>query len=547
VRARALVAALALALPCACSLVLETSPSQCSSDGDCYARGGEFATSVCVSGRCVAPTTEGGPAGGCTTNRECTDKLVAPAICRARDHVCVRLLSPECSRITGDVLDDGVILFGALNSTTGTNGPSGLARQSSAELALNEIKVSVSGIRPSPDGTPRPLALVECDDTVDSVVPAQHLVDDLDVPAILGVASSSRVIEVATKVTIPKGVLLLTAAATSPAITSLPDKNLLWRTSPSDALQSLAIVDQLPALEAKYRADNAVPAATKIRIAFVYIDEAYGLGLYEAVTRAGQLNGKPIGDPANAGLTTALSYPADPADLEAVITKILGQSQRPNIIVGFGSTEVITKFLTPLESRWGAAPRPVYLFADAAQKTELLDAVAADNGLRKRIRGSVPAAPRTSDNFKSFVFKYEGAFGGPAPSVFGMAGTYDGLFLLAYAVAAAGTRPLTGDELQKGFARLVSGALVDVGGSSLNTGFQALASPAGTFDFDGASGPLDFDLATGEARSNIDVWCIKKDGTGRPAFLPSGRLYDAKASKMNGVYSTTACQGGATD
>jgi len=536
----------ALALVSACSLLLETSPSQCASDGDCYARGGAFATSVCTTGRCVPPQSEGGIIGGCVTNQECTGKLVAPAICRQRDHLCIRLLSPECSRITGDVLDDSVIIFGSINSTTGTNGPSGLARQNSAELALNEIKASVSGIRPSPDGKPRPLALVACDDTADSVIPAQHLVNDLEVPAIIGIASSSRVIDVATKVTIPKGVLLLSAAATSPAITSLPDKNLLWRTAPTDALQSLAIVDQLPALEAKYRADNAVPVATKVRVAFVYINEAYGLGLYEAVTRAGQLNGKPIGDPTNNGLTSALSYPTDPADLEPQITNILGQSPRPNLIVGFGSTELITKFLTPLELRWGASPRPVYLFADAAQKTELLDAVAADNALRKRIRGSVPAVSRTSGNFKSFVFKYEGAFGSPAPSVFGMAGSYDSVFLLGYAVAAAGPRPITGDELQKGFARLVTGATVDAGGTSMNTGLRALTDP-GNFDFEGASGPLDFDLATGEAPSNIDVWCIKKDGTGRPVFLPSGRLYDAKTSKMTGLYSTTACQGGATD
>ena len=459
----------------------------------------------------------------------------------------MRLLSPECSRITGDVLDDSVIIFGSINSTdlTGTNGPSGVARQNSAELALNEIKASVSGIRPSADGKARPLALVSCDDTVDSVKPAKHLVDDLEVPAIIGIASSSRVIDVATNVTIPKGVLLLTAAATSPAITSLQDKNLLWRTAPSDALQSLAIVDQLPAIEAKYRADNTVPVATKVRVAFVYIAEAYGLGLYEAVTRAGQLNGKPIGDTTNNGLASALSYPVDPADLEAQIKNILAQSPRPNLIVGFGSTELITKFLTPLEARWGAAPRPVYLFADAAQKNELLEAVAADNGLRKRIRGSVPAVSRTSGNFKSFVFKYEGAYG-PAPTVFGMAGSYDSVFLLGYAVAAAGTRPITGDELQKGFARLVTGATIDVGGTSMNDGLKALATP-GNFDFEGASGPLDFDLSTGEAPSNIDVWCIKKDGTGRPVFVTSGRLYDAKTAKMTGTYSTTTCQGGATD
>src|SRR5206468_125854 len=118
-----------------------------------------------------------------------------------------------------------------------------------------------------------------------------------------------------------------------------------------------------------------------------------------------------------------------------------------------------------------------YLLADAAQKTELLTLVAADNGLRKRVRGSIPAPSRSSSNFKTFVFKYEGMFGAPAPSVFGMAGTYDAMFLLAYSVAAAGPRAITGDELQKGFSRLVSGMPIDVGGTTMNNGFQALTSP----------------------------------------------------------------------
>ncbi|MDB4938067.1 MAG: Branched-chain amino acid transporter, amino acid-binding protein [Labilithrix sp.] len=527
----------------ACSLLLESSPSQCDVDGDCQSRGGAFATSVCAAGRCVAGTS----AVGCATNVECTQKLGGPAICRSKDRRCAALLSPECTRVVGDVANDDTILIGTIFATTGTNGPSGLARQSSAELALDEIKQSVGGIRSGPEGRPRPLALVECDDAVDSLKPARHLVDEVGVQAIVGIASSSRVTDVATSVTIPKGVLVVSPTATSPTLTSLPDANLVWRTSPSDALQAIALVDQLPALEAKYRADNAVPAASKVRVSFLYINESYGLGLYEAVTRAGELNGKPLGDAANAGLSSARTYPPIPPDLEQQVAAVLAESPRPSIIVAFGSTEVTTQFITPLEKRWGTtAPRPVYLLADAAQKTELLDLVAADNDLRKRIRGSIPAPPRSSSNFKSFVFKYEGMFGSPAPSTFGMAGTYDAMFLLAYSVAAAGTRPLTGDELQKGFGRLVKGAPIDVGGTSMNTGFQALAAP-GTFDFDGASGPLDFDLATGEARSNIDVWCIAKDANGRPIFVPSSRFFDAKTNAMSGAYDLVACRGGAKD
>jgi branched-chain amino acid transport system substrate-binding protein len=535
---RRLVLVAALLCATACSVLLESSPSQCSTDGDCQSRGGEFAGAVCTDGRCAL----GAANLPCATNVECTERLAAPAICRSRDHRCAALLSPECTHVFGDVTNDDTIVFGTIFATTGTNGPSGLARQTSAELALDEIRASVGGIRSGVDGRPRPLAIVECDDALESVKSATHLVDDVGVQAIVGIAASSRVTEVVTSVTIPKGVLVLTPSATSPTLTSLPDANLVWRTAPSDALQSVALIDQFSALEKKYRADNAVPAATKLRVSFLYIDESYGLGLYEAVTRAAVLNGKPIGDAANVGLSAARTYPQKPnPDLTQQVAAALAENPRPSIIVAFGSTEVITKFIAPLEKQWGtSAPRPVYLLADAAQKTELLDLVATDDSLRQRVRGSIPAPPRSSSNFKSFVFKYEGRYGAPAPSTFGMAGTYDAMFLLAYSVAAAGPRPITGDELQKGFARLVKGAPIDVGGTNMNTGFQALASP-GTFDFDGASGPLDFDLATGEARSNIDVWCIAKDANGRPIFVPSLRFFDAKSNAMSGTYDLAAC------
>ena len=523
----------------ACSFLLESSPAQCSTDADCQSRGPEFAASACTDERCVVAPLANLP---CSTNVECTQKLGGPAICRSRDRRCAALLSPECPLVHGDITNDDTLVFGTMFTLTGTNGPSGLARQRSAELALDEIKQSVGGIRAGVDGRPRPLAIVECDDNLDSVRPASHLVDDVGVQAIIGVASSSRVIEVATNVTIPKGVLLISPTATTPALTSLADANLVWRTSTSDVLQSLALIDQLPALEAKFRSDNTVPAATKLAVTFVYINEAYGLGLYEAVTRDGTINGKPIGDVSNAGLSEGRTYSPNPMDLEPQIAATLAASPRPAIVVLFGSTEVVTKFIAPLESRWGVgAPRPLYLLADGGQKTELLDLAAADDTLRKRVRGSVPAASRASSNFDSFVFKYEGQFGGPAPSVFGMAGTYDAMFLLGYAIAAAGPRPITGDELQKGLGRLVSGTRINVGGTSMNAGFQALTSP-GTFDFDGASGPLDFDLATGEARSNIDVWCIAKDATGRPIFVPSKRLFDATTNAMSGTFDAAACK-----
>ncbi len=67
---------------------------------------------------------------------------------------------------------------------------------------------------------------------------AKHLVDDVQVPAILGPAFSGVAINTAKQITIPSKVLLVSASATSPLITDLDDDGLVWRTCPSDALQS---------------------------------------------------------------------------------------------------------------------------------------------------------------------------------------------------------------------------------------------------------------------------------------------------------------------
>jgi hypothetical protein len=47
-------------------------------------------------------------------------------------------------------------------------------------------------------------------------------------------------------------------------------------------------------------------------------------------------------------------------------------------------------------------------------------------------------------------------------------------------------------------------------GRALST--AAAAGPNGCLDFDGVSGPLDFDVQTGEARSDMGLWCLRREG-----------------------------------
>jgi branched-chain amino acid transport system substrate-binding protein len=529
-------APLACAALVACSFFVDASDTQCKSDGDCTARGGQFAGSTCGPDGVCAKT-----APSCTSNQDCITKLNAPAICKRPDATCLALGSPDCAKILGDPSNDDAVIIGSLFSLSGTNQSSGTARAHSVEVAFNDIKQFAGGIPSAPDGKGRTLVVLECDAAVDIARAARHLVQDVGVPAIVGPEASGDVITVSA-ISIPGGTLLISPSATSTAITDLNDQDLVWRTAPSDAIQAVALLDQFPAIEAKFRSDNAVAASAKVKLAILYLNDAYGLGLYRAVSTTATLNGQPLSDPSNSGLVLAQQYDPRPTDLNAQVAAVLAMNPRPGLVVALGSTEVVTLFVTPLEQQWGnTTPRPVYLFADAAHKPELLT-LSQDESVRKRVRGTIPASPSTAA-YNAFVQDYLGKFPpGPFPQVFGMAGAYDATFLVAYGISGTPGKPITGTSIETTFARLVSGTKVDVG-TDLNTGFKTLGS-GGSFDIEGASGPLDFDLKTGDVKAaNIDVWCVGKDGNGAPVFVSSGRLFDAATSTMTGTYNVAACQG----
>ena len=81
-----------------------------------------------------------------------------------------------------------------------------------------------------------------------------------------------------------------------------------------------------------------------------------------------------------------------------------------------------------------------------------------------------------------------------------------------------------------------SGAKVDVGADTINSTFMKVAND-GPIDYNGASGPLDFDVKTGEAPSDIQIWCVPKEqGTGKAgSAMNSGRSYSAGDNKLVGV------------
>jgi branched-chain amino acid transport system substrate-binding protein len=548
-------AALALALSSACSAIVDTEADQCSTDADCQAKGAAFAGTVCSAQKtCVKSGSAGGSGGsggsaggggssgqtGCTTNKECsTLSGDANQICRKSDGTCVALTSQDCTQVLGAVENDETIVLGFLGPLVGEYASIGLPILAGAALARSEIETRANGLPGGTGGKRRPLAIVACHDLDDPVRAAEHLVKTVGVQAILGPAFSGVTLKVTTDVTVPNGVLTMSASATSPAITQLEDNGLAWRAVPSDAIQAIPMSFLAGQIESSVRQKLGLAAGDKIRVAMTVKGDAYGTGLAEAILPQLSFNGKPAIDASNSEQFLRVDYPDEATfDFAPLLNQVV--SFKPHMVIVLGTNEGIQKVTTGIEAAWPTTgtppPRPSYLFPDGGRLPELLSLVGTDNDdLRKRIIGTVPG--RKGPLYDAFRIRFKAANKNEEPGTYAE-NAYDAVYLLGYALSATAGEPVTGANIAKGLAKLIPpGTQIDSGPNALNDAFTTLKT-GNNIDFNGASGPLDFDLNTGEASADIDIWCIVRDSNKNPVFKSSGQYYDAVKKQLAG---TSAC------
>lgn len=515
-----------------------------SSNGSSVADAGskDASTRDAASVSCVDASA---PVPRAKTNKQCTEAAGERAVFVPATNSCAKLGSADCTVIEGSTDDDNTILYGVLLAQTGASGASGIARANSARLAVREINEATrsTGGVPSPDACApaRPIALVVCDDNEDPAGnhdrkrAARHLVDELHVGAILGGSTSGSTTDLATNVTLPGGALLFAPSSTAVALTGLANATtngvrLLWRAAPSDVVQSQVLALQVASLEALVRQENG---GTPVKLAVIWKRDSYGQGLNDALKTVGSLNGKPFTAPENTALYLEQGFdPTKPADLDAAVTSLA--AFKPNIVLLAGTAETITGVMVPYEAV--ANPKPRYLIPDGPRKPELITAVTGNDNLRTRIRGTVPGVVTPlADNF--FYDRYKVAFPENNPTLsYGMAGSYDAIYLFTYALAATTGSP-SGADFAKGLARTAGASpRVDVGPASISQGIQAMVDGR-TINFNGASGPLDFDVSIGEAQSDYTIFCIRFDDTGAPYYFDAtGETYSAEQRKLVGTF-----------
>ncbi|HEU4409596.1 MAG TPA: ABC transporter substrate-binding protein [Polyangiaceae bacterium] len=481
----------------------------------------------------------------CSVNADCARERGRGSVCREHEEgkVCVDLRTEHCPEVIGDYADDDAVIFGALVPIDSVDAPVGKAEVNGIRLAVTEFQASSGGLPPvGGSGRRRPIAVVICDDAsrVDrGLSSAVHLAREVRVPAIIGSTFSGVSIRVANDVTTPAGVVLISPGSTSPDITYLQDRGLVWRTIASGAIEAARIVALTEDLQVDVRARlvaaGVLAEGAPLKLQIVYKGDAYGRGFTTTSVDLLRLNGAPATDPSNKDYFRQKDYgnlsdpERNPPRYEETVAELIEQA--PHIILAYGVNEVFDDIMGPVERGWSnPSYRPYWVFTHAQFNTAATEFLRANDpdgafGVRRRMVGTIAGASYAAA-YSDFRSLYQGSVNdGTPPDSFGAANAYDALYLLAYAATAATAegRPLDGLRLADGFARLVppAGSRAQVGSADINWALGELTAGR-SVDLEGATGPLDFDLATGDADAEVEVWCVPEQsgGAGLPVTTP---------------------------
>ena len=367
------------------------------------------------------------------------------------------------------------LIVGNLNAFTGSIAEFGPPLRNSVQLAASHVN-RAGGVG---GGSMLVISRDTAVNPVQGVDAARALVDVEGAVAIVGALSSGVTIASAQSVTIPKGVLLISGASTAPAITTLEDDDLLFRTTPSDAAQG-AVLARL-ADELGYQT-----------VGIMYINNAYGEGLAAQFEESfaeygGQVTSKVPHEDTQPTFASELEKATEGNPDALAVMSYTGQSRvyvREALEGGYADT---------------------FLFVDGVKGSEWIDEIDAWDELD----GTLGTAPGSEGNPALSIFEtaYEETYGFPVTHPF-MAEHYDATVLIALAAAKAGST--TDSAAIRDALRFVANAPGEVVGPGRDGIARALRLIAEGKDvnYEGAGGIVDFD-ENGDVFGTIEIWQVK--------------------------------------
>ncbi len=498
-------------LAAGCSFLVNTADRvQCSTDADCDANPA-LSGRVCEVGFCAlrpGPVQEDGGAG-CSSTPACTQANSGRAsVCKRADRPCVPYQIDGCPSISGDWQNPNAIIIGSLlpfNVTT----PTGLLEsdytkriQRAIDLAVDEINAGV------PAGffignQSRPLAVLHCDSEANPDIARKmfaHLTDTAGAPAVI--VGWDTDMAAVTQLAAEKK----TTVVCSDCLAPFPAEPRVWRVLPPLSGDAALVAARVLELQTQIKAQTP----GDIRVA-VLVDGARAQKFFlDELNKVLVFNG--VGATANGSRYLPVVTPdptIDLIDYDQHAKEIADFA--PHIVIAAMAEDFPVKHLPRIEKRIGptTAPRPHYVLTQISYDALKFEDVLDDDALRARVSGTYPFLTEArAKNLARFESTYRAIYKEAANGNFS---GYEAVYALSLTIASRAGQPvLDGPQVAAGFPNLVSGPPFDIGpGAELNMALSALGS--GPIDIRGLYTDLDWDLQTGEIRSDMGMFCFGKD------------------------------------
>ncbi|MEU4577733.1 ABC transporter substrate-binding protein [Nonomuraea sp. ATR24] len=359
---------------------------------------------------------------------------------------------------------DGTLTLGTLLPQTGSLAFLGPPEFAGVDLAVKEIN-EAGGVL----GKPVNKIHTDSGDTTTNI--ASQSVDKLltqNADAIIGAASSSVSESVIDKIT-GAGVVHFSPANTSDKFTTIEDKGLYFRTAPPDQLQGRVLGD-------------LIISDGNASIAIMAMQDSYGTGLADQVAKTVQDGGGQV--------VERVDYDPKAADFSADVAKIKAKSPQAVVLIGFEET---AKVIGELIKQGMPADKVKWYMVDGNMSNT--NYIKMPKGTLKGVKGTYPGAA-SPDEFRQSLMAVD-----PKLEDFTYAPeSYDAANLIALAAEVA--KSDVGADIAAKLAE------VSKGGEKC-TNFKTcseLLKAGKDFDYDGVSGPVEFNDAGDPAVATIGIY-----------------------------------------
>jgi branched-chain amino acid transport system substrate-binding protein len=373
------------------------------------------------------------------------------------------------------------LAIGDLVPLTGDLSVFGPAGRKAADLAVQQIDAAVADA-----GADIQVSIDHADTETASqaaVQAARRLISN-GATCLTGAWASSNTIPVGTSVAARQRVPQISPASTSAEISSLEDNGFVFRTAPSDNLQAVALADTI----------EEELGGTDFTISLAARNDAYGEGFITRFKEAWEQRGGSTRGP-------VLYDPQQPSY----------NSEAREIVSGRPGGYVIIDF-PDTYARMGAALvrtgdfDPETLFtADGLAADEVPEGV-PENAI-VGAKGTRPGTPEAGEVVEQFGQLFEQA-GGPARGTFD-AQNFDAAMLCFLAATAAGSSD--GADIQEAMREVSAPPGDKYTYLQLADAISALQDGQ-DIDFDGVTGPIDFDENGDPTTATYEVWTYGENG-----------------------------------